>query len=363
MVSKVLLFTTTIQLPIQTKPVYQVNFARRKPFSTSRRLSLTTAMDPIQYKLGNDPDPLYSPKAGELYFSYGSNMSREKMESRSLTQEAITFQNAWIGHLRDWELCFDLRAVLPSEPAMGSIIPKKGSEVYGLVYEISTEKCWENLLTSEGILDRKKFHSSYNIIEVELEYYDVDTPEIKTKRKVRTLMSNPLFRIKQQLRPYVLPSRRYVDLLLNGATKERMPAHYIKKLKELPVARPWNDGMMKNLMAVSSTMVFFTKRKQLRYLVYGLNYTNFHFYGNYERLARYKTKDLQVRFWMTMYLVGLVIIYGIYFIPSVILMFGTPKGRMFRKAIRRTLRERKEEEAKRTSTAVEANSESTVTSS
>lgn len=319
-------------------------------------------MDPFQYSIDSDGDRLYSPKAGELYFSYGSNMSRKKMKSRSITDEPINFQNVWIGHLRDWELCFDLRGALPNEPAMGSIIPRKGAEVYGLVYEISTEKCWQMLLRTEGITDRKRFYSSYDIIEVELECYNADTPEIKTKKKVRTLISGEYYRIKQELQPYVLPSRRYVDLLIHGATEERMPAHYINKLKELPCARPWDDGILKKLMRMCIALVFFAKRKEISFLVHGLNCTNIHFYGNYERLARSKTKNLQVRFWMNMYFVGLFIVYAIYVIPSLIFTFGTPQGRKFHKAIKKVLKA-KQEEAKKSSGAVETKSESTVTSS
>jgi gamma-glutamylcyclotransferase len=67
-----------------------------------------------------------------LYFAYGSNMSRLKMEKFAPDATVVT-----IGWLQDWYFC--LRHRWHDGSAKATVIPRKGSIVWGVLYRVSAE--------------------------------------------------------------------------------------------------------------------------------------------------------------------------------------------------------------------------------
>lgn len=193
-----------------------------------------------------------------LYFGYGSNMSRKKMERRgdlgcntATDPPTIEFTSAWTGVLKDWQLCFHHRGCPLADPYFASIRPSEGDKVYGVVYGIPTIAAWESLLRSECVKSPRQL-SSYCVVQIFVESFPSSSQGESTKKLVNTLVTAPHKKVPRNLEVYILSSRSYMSWLVSGAKEERVPQEYIDRLENLPVAGEWNSWQNSNVVGIVS---------------------------------------------------------------------------------------------------------------
>jgi len=190
------------------------------------------------------------------YFGVGSNLSRKKLEERSICGKKISplsFEPCVIPHHR---LAFNLRAFPPLEPAMGSLEPlpsfydnKDSDEVvdgtskqdknrqvsrplksyereecHGALIKLSTED-YERVYKSEG--------GGQGLMQGYEEYIVQCIPYDKSKRPVPAVA----FRVRDHARLSndPCPSQRYMNIIKEGANELGLKPCYLKWLEDHPV--------------------------------------------------------------------------------------------------------------------------------
>ena len=151
-----------------------------------------------------------------LYFAYGSNLDKDQMAVRCTSARYIA--NAC---LKEYRLDFT-RFSKTRGCAVADVVEEDGSEVWGVIYEISEEDCNE-LDECEGYLSSTyKDDNAYNreIIEV-FENCNLDKP-----KKVSIYIAN------QEPNPG-RPSKEYLGLILGGARYYDFPESYIEMLEQV----------------------------------------------------------------------------------------------------------------------------------
>lgn len=278
-----------------------------------------------------------SEEGGYLYFCYGSNLSREKLRHRGgKDSPPIEYEQVWIGRLTGWQLCFDLRGAPPTEPCMGSIQQAPEDEVYGLVYRLRSEACWKKLLLSEGVTETPE-KDSYHVIDVDVECYLADKPEDQNMMKVKTLMTNPRLRLLRSLQKDVRPSERYMKIMIDGATSEKLPKAYLERLKSIRVARKWQPSLLLWMMNFVIPLMFLTRRLRMRFITQPLGNLGVFLYAKHEGLvtegkmnAAQKAQLMSLRF-------AMLFLYGVYAFPAMLLFLLSPRARAFKKQVSQVL--------------------------
>ncbi|GIZ40462.1 hypothetical protein CKM354_000379800 [Cercospora kikuchii] len=162
------------------------------------------------------------------YFAFGSNMKTDVMRRRGMT--ILDAKRLCIpSHV----LTFDVFGIPYNEPAMASIARRRSSPkdpaedrspaVHGIGYLLSVAD-FQKLVVSEGA------GTAYQEVDLAAEPVsgEEEAGEVVT---VRTLVSRYPFR------PNPLPSQRYLDLLLQGASEHGLPTAYQNYLASLPTYR------------------------------------------------------------------------------------------------------------------------------
>ncbi|KAI9003974.1 hypothetical protein DFJ74DRAFT_774657 [Hyaloraphidium curvatum] len=176
----------------------------------------------------------HAPKADDSvpYFAFGSNMAPSVLTGRRGCNPLVSRAARAPG----WCLTFGLAAVPYLEPGMGTIL-RRGDpgtdgrpEAVGVVHMLSRSDFMRVLIT-EGAPDGGESEGSgYLLIEVEVDYLDGEAPK---RGKALTLTTK-----SDRLRPNALPSRRYLNLLLDGAKHHALPADYTSWLESHDHFRP-----------------------------------------------------------------------------------------------------------------------------
>jgi gamma-glutamylcyclotransferase len=133
------------------------------------------------------------------YFAYGSNMNMEQMQFRC--PSAIYLNTV---SLSNYKFIINNRGV-------ATVIPKKSSKVYGVLWEI-TDEDEKNLDNYEGL----QFGTYYK------EILEIQTPQEKS-------LSALLYIANDAIRGY--PMKNYMELIVNSAINYRLPEFYIRELK------------------------------------------------------------------------------------------------------------------------------------
>jgi len=168
------------------------------------------------------------------YFAYGSNVGSKTFSSRR-NMRPIRVQN---GKIRDYRLTFNVAGLPFFEPAFASVTRSEGEETHGVCYSITKEE-FRYLLQTEG---------SYDVVNVEFIAYDGVVVKAKTltHRDVAT-------------RKDLQPSKRYRDLILEGAKERGLEKVWIEKLEKMPYfdpeKRPLNAFEM-SVLAAALPVVF-----------------------------------------------------------------------------------------------------------
>ncbi|XP_074030739.1 gamma-glutamylcyclotransferase isoform X2 [Leptinotarsa decemlineata] len=153
-----------------------------------------------------------------LYFAFGSNLSTNRMHV--CNPNAVRYG---IGKLNDYQIDFVAYSKIWKGYA-GTIVPKKGSHVWGAIWEIKNEDL-ESLDRQEGV------HANiYYPITV-----DVETPEGKVLqcrcyRQVGNADDVNLENLPEERRP----TPAYLETMIKGAEESGIPSEYINFLKKIP---------------------------------------------------------------------------------------------------------------------------------
>ena len=142
-----------------------------------------------------------------FYFAYGSNMSLRQMNDRCPESE---FYN--IGVLKDYELCFPIISKKRNNMGVASIRYKKGFNVEGVLYKVS----------DDDIIKLDRFENiNINYCRTEMNIYVTEKESIK---------SFVYIAIKNE-EEHKAPSKEYMDILIEGATENKLSINYISYLK------------------------------------------------------------------------------------------------------------------------------------
>jgi len=168
------------------------------------------------------------------YFAYGSNVGSKTFSSRR-NMRPIRVQN---GKIRGYRLTFNVAGLPYFEPAFASVTRNEGEETHGVCYSITKEE-FRYLLQTEG---------SYDVVDIDVIAYDGVVVKAKTltHRDVAT-------------RKDLQPSKRYRDLIVEGAKERGLEKVWIEKLEKMPYfdpeKRPLNAFEM-SVLAAALPVVF-----------------------------------------------------------------------------------------------------------
>lgn len=155
------------------------------------------------------------------YFAYGSNMQPATFAGR----RGISPSQAVTARVRDWRLALDQTPLIPIGESFANLRPEPGAEAYGVAYEITVEDLAHVDLT-EGVLI-----GNYERIEIAIEPLAADGPT-----RAFTLTSE-----KQS--PELIPSDRYMALLIEGAELHGLPSAWIAMLRAVPTCAQSADAI------------------------------------------------------------------------------------------------------------------------
>jgi hypothetical protein len=148
------------------------------------------------------------------YFGYGSNLHTPALRAKGVVPIASVR-----ARLPGWRLAFDVRHWFPHEGGMGNIrhTGDPADEVQGVVHTLDAHAL--------ATLDRME---AYGV------GYDRATVEVTTdagRVRAEAYVGLPAF-----LDPTRLPTRRYLAILVKGATAAGLDAGYVRRLREHPAA-------------------------------------------------------------------------------------------------------------------------------
>ena len=156
-------------------------------------------------------------------FGYGSNMNVKALEARKKVQ-VLEHTPAL---LKGFKMEFNLSGIRHVEPAFSGLAESPGSQVHGVAFKMSLESA-ENLTQCElsGVkpLYDKKMVILHSYTGRELEGF--------------------IFMNKSPPSLNLVPSSRYLGLLVKGAQQAGLDPNYIEKLSKQPTYKP-NDAVLK----------------------------------------------------------------------------------------------------------------------
>jgi hypothetical protein len=146
------------------------------------------------------------------YFAYGSNMQPATFAGR----RGIVAARALAARLAGWQLVFDKTPLLPMGQGMANVVATPGAEVLGVAYAITADDLAHVDLT-EGVLIE-----NYRRVAVQVAPLGGRVPF-----EAWTLTSD-------RRTAGLLPSARYLALLVDGAVHHGLPAEYVAWLRACP---------------------------------------------------------------------------------------------------------------------------------
>jgi len=150
------------------------------------------------------------------YFAYGSNMQRATFCGR----RGITCSRAVAAQAPGWRVVFDKPPLVPIGESFANLLAAPQAAAYGVAYEISPAAL-ESIDLSEGVLIGNYVRTTTLVVPLgggEL----VEAFTLMSDRRDATL----------------LPSTRYMALLIEGALEHGLPAEYVDFLRAVPAREP-----------------------------------------------------------------------------------------------------------------------------
>ncbi|MGE0323404.1 MAG: gamma-glutamylcyclotransferase family protein [Polyangiaceae bacterium] len=139
------------------------------------------------------------------YFAFGANMASRVVRTR----RRVNPSRAEAARLPGYRLVFEDRGIPLLEPAFASIREDANSEVWGVLYHFSADEF--------ACLDRFE-GPNYRLIEVEVEGRSSGTQDAFAYVACRVVKGKR-------------PSRRYLELLREGAVEHDLPSGYLAELE------------------------------------------------------------------------------------------------------------------------------------
>lgn len=152
-------------------------------------------------------------------FGYGSNMDVVALE----VKKKVKVLEHTPAILKEFKMEFNLSGIHHVEPAFSALTESPGSQVHGVAFKMSQES-FENLTRAE--------ESGYNKKMVTLHSY--------TGRE----LEGCIFMNKSPPVLDLVPSSRYLGVLVKGAKQAGLDPNYIEKLSNHPTYKP-NDAVLK----------------------------------------------------------------------------------------------------------------------
>jgi hypothetical protein len=152
--------------------------------------------------------------AAVWYFAYGSNLQRATFCGR----RGIECLRAVPVRVPGWRLVFDKPSIVPSGHATANIVAEPDAEVLGVAYEIARSDL-EHVELTEGVP-----LGNYRRITVPVEPL---LPQSVLPATAYSLGS-------ERRDPSLLPSTRYVSIVVEGALEHRLPDAWIAWLRAVP---------------------------------------------------------------------------------------------------------------------------------
>lgn len=142
-----------------------------------------------------------------IYFAYGSNLKKEQLNERD-----VVIYSSHKGFIKDYKLEFNKKSVDGSSKA--NIAKLQDGIVWGICFE----------LDKEGFENLRRFEKGYE--ELEINVYDENQEILST---ARTFISD---KISNEL-----PTKEYLDRIIQGAEQHKLPKDYINQLEKQPTQK------------------------------------------------------------------------------------------------------------------------------
>ena len=146
------------------------------------------------------------------YFAYGSNMHPTTFAGR----RGIAASRALAARATGWRLTLDKTPLMPIGESFANLLAEDGAETFGVVYEVTGDDLAHVDLTEGVLID------NYRRIEIAIEPLGGEGPA-----RAFTLVSD-------KRSPELLPSDRYMTLVIEGAELHGLPPAWIAMLRALP---------------------------------------------------------------------------------------------------------------------------------
>jgi len=148
------------------------------------------------------------------YFAYGSNMQSETLRGR----RGVPFRRAVVVRAPGWRVVFDKPPLFSIGEAFANIVREPDAVAWGVAFEIGDDDLAQ-IERSEGVM-----LGNYRRVELAVEaLIDCeDAPRVAT-----SLASD-------RRDPSLLPSTRYMALVVAGALEHALPADYVEALRAVP---------------------------------------------------------------------------------------------------------------------------------
>jgi hypothetical protein len=193
-----------------------------------------------------------------FYFGLGSNMLRSKLENRSICGTKIHIKSMQPALVKNYRLAFNMRGIPPLEPGMGSLEPVtvdrgtanttnnkqnivdsststrtskpliayKESECHGALVRLSAQD-YEKVMRSEGVGSGRQDQGYEEVVVTAVPY--------KGGRPVQAVALRAREHVRLNFDP--APSRRYMNILRQGAQELGLAPCYQEFLRLHPVAQ------------------------------------------------------------------------------------------------------------------------------
>jgi hypothetical protein len=148
------------------------------------------------------------------YFAYGSNMQSATLRGR----RGVDYRRAVPVRAPGWRLVFDKPPLLPLGSAVANIVPDPAGAAFGVAFAITDEDLAHVELTEGVGLD------NYRRIELGVEPL---APQVEGPSSAFSLCSD-------RRDGALLPSGRYMAMVIEGAVEQGLPGEHIDWLRALP---------------------------------------------------------------------------------------------------------------------------------
>lgn len=154
------------------------------------------------------------------YFAYGSNMDEKDLQEWCETRKPERSFPKWKFHgtacLENYLLAFNYYST-GRKGGAANLMEAKNNKVYGLLFEMNNDYDLDTIRCKEG------YPTYYKEIRVTVRCKDISINNVITYKVANN----------KEIPDHQRPTKYYMDLILNNASKNGFPEDYIKYLKKI----------------------------------------------------------------------------------------------------------------------------------